>query len=70
VDLVLGPYSSPITDAVADVTETHRLPMVAPAAPTTSIALTARRIGACLITCNVADFTAVHQFLDFNLLCW
>ena len=34
------------------------------------IALTARRIGAYLITCNVDDFTAVHEFLDFKLLCW
>ena len=34
------------------------------------IALTARRIGAYLITCNVDDFTAVHEFLDFNLVCW
>jgi branched-chain amino acid transport system substrate-binding protein len=37
VDLVLGPYSSPITDVVADVTEKHKMPMVEPAAPTTSI---------------------------------
>ncbi|OGK87554.1 MAG: hypothetical protein A2X52_14310 [Candidatus Rokubacteria bacterium GWC2_70_16] len=36
VDLVLGPYGSPITEAVADVTERHRLPMPAHAA-TTSI---------------------------------
>jgi predicted nucleic acid-binding protein len=34
------------------------------------IALTARRIGAYLITCNVDDFTAVRQFLGFNLVCW
>jgi len=34
------------------------------------IALTARRIDAYLITCNVDDFTAVHEFLDFNLVCW
>ena len=34
------------------------------------IALTARRIGAYLITCNVDDFTAVREFLDFNLVCW
>lgn len=33
------------------------------------IALTARRIGACLITCNVDDFTAVREFLDFNGEC-
>jgi branched-chain amino acid transport system substrate-binding protein len=37
VDLVLGPYTSPITDAVADVTEKYKLPMVAPAAAATSI---------------------------------
>lgn len=34
------------------------------------IALTARRIGAYLVTCNVDDFTAVREFLDFNLVCW
>jgi branched-chain amino acid transport system substrate-binding protein len=37
VDAVLGPYSSPITDVVADVTEKHRKLMVAPGAGTTSI---------------------------------
>ncbi len=37
VDAVMGPYGSPITDAVADVTEKHRKLMVAPAAGTTSI---------------------------------
>jgi branched-chain amino acid transport system substrate-binding protein len=37
VDAVLGPYSSPITDAVADVTEKHQKLMVAPTAGTTSI---------------------------------
>lgn len=34
------------------------------------IALTARRIGAYLITCNVDDFTAVREYMDFNLVCW
>jgi predicted nucleic acid-binding protein len=34
------------------------------------IALTARRIGAYLITCNVDDFTAIRETLDFNLVCW
>jgi predicted nucleic acid-binding protein len=34
------------------------------------IALTARRIDAFVITCNVADFTAIREFLDFNLVCW
>jgi branched-chain amino acid transport system substrate-binding protein len=37
VDAVLGPYSSPITEAVADVTEKHRMAMVAPGASATSI---------------------------------
>ena len=37
VDLVLGPNTSPITDAVADVTEKHKMPMVAPSASVTSI---------------------------------
>jgi branched-chain amino acid transport system substrate-binding protein len=37
VDAVMGPYGSPITDAVADVTEEHRKLMVAPTAATTSI---------------------------------
>jgi branched-chain amino acid transport system substrate-binding protein len=37
VDLVLGPFSSPIVEAVADVTEKHRMPMVAASAATTSI---------------------------------
>ena len=34
------------------------------------IALTARRIGAHLITCNIDDFTAVREHMDFNLICW
>jgi hypothetical protein len=33
-------------------------------------ALSARRIGAYLVTCNVADFTAVREFLGFNLVRW
>jgi branched-chain amino acid transport system substrate-binding protein len=37
VDAVIGPYSSPITEAVADVAEKHRVPLVAPMAATTSI---------------------------------
>jgi branched-chain amino acid transport system substrate-binding protein len=37
VDAIMGPYGSPITEAVADVTEKHRKLMVAPAAGTTSI---------------------------------
>jgi branched-chain amino acid transport system substrate-binding protein len=42
-DAVLGPYSSPITEAVADVTEKHRMAMVAPAAATPSIFKKGRR---------------------------
>ena len=34
------------------------------------IALTARRIGALLITCNAADFETVHEFLNFSFVCW
>jgi branched-chain amino acid transport system substrate-binding protein len=37
VDAVLGPYSSPILDAVADVVEKHRMPMVAGTGATSSI---------------------------------
>jgi branched-chain amino acid transport system substrate-binding protein len=43
VDLVLGPYGSPISEAVADVTEKHKMPMVAPIAATTSIYRKGRR---------------------------
>ena len=34
------------------------------------IALTARRIGAHLITCNADDFIAVREHMAFNLVCW
>jgi branched-chain amino acid transport system substrate-binding protein len=37
VDLVLGPWGSPITEPVADLTEKHQMPMVAPTAADTSI---------------------------------
>jgi branched-chain amino acid transport system substrate-binding protein len=37
VDAVMGPYSSPITEAVANVTEKYKKVMVAPLASTTSI---------------------------------
>ena len=36
VDLVLGPNSSPIVDAVADVTEKHKMPMVTNASATST----------------------------------
>lgn len=37
VDAILGPYSSPITEAVADLAEKHRMAMVAPGAAGTSL---------------------------------
>ncbi len=37
VDLVLGPYGSPMTEPVINLTEKHRMPMVAPTVGTTSI---------------------------------
>jgi branched-chain amino acid transport system substrate-binding protein len=37
VDAILGPYSSPITEAVASTTEKYRMPMVAAGAASTSI---------------------------------
>jgi branched-chain amino acid transport system substrate-binding protein len=37
VDALIGPYSSPITEAVANVNEKYKIPMVAPQASTTSI---------------------------------
>jgi branched-chain amino acid transport system substrate-binding protein len=37
VDAILGPYSSPITEAVANVSEKYRMPVVAPNAATTAI---------------------------------
>jgi branched-chain amino acid transport system substrate-binding protein len=37
VDAILGPYGSPLTEAVADVSEKHHMPMVAPLASATAI---------------------------------
>lgn len=34
------------------------------------IALTARRIGAYLITCNADDFSVIREYLDFSLVSW
>lgn len=34
------------------------------------IAMTARKIGACLITCDALDFTAIRQIMNFKLICW
>ena len=43
VDAILGPYSSTITEAVANVSEKRRMPMVAPLASTPSIFRKGRR---------------------------
>ena len=43
VDAILGPYSSGITEAVANVSEKYKMPMVAPLASTTSIFRKGRR---------------------------
>ena len=37
VDAILGPYNSAIVEAVADVTEKHKMPMVSPSGTVTSI---------------------------------
>ena len=42
VDLVLGPYGSPMTAPVADVTKKHRMPLVAPTLGTTSVVTAGR----------------------------
>ena len=34
------------------------------------IALSARSIGATLITCNKIDFQAIRRYLPFHLVCW
>ncbi len=34
------------------------------------IALSARSIGAAVITCNKADFQAIHRHLSFHLVYW
>ena len=43
VHAILGPYSSPITEVMADVTERHRMPMVAAGGAATSIFTKGRR---------------------------
>ncbi len=43
VDIVLGPYSSPITDAVANVMERYRRPFIVPAAVSPAIFQRGRR---------------------------
>lgn len=43
MDAILGSYSSPIVEALADVTEKHRMPMVAASGSATSIFRKGRR---------------------------
>jgi branched-chain amino acid transport system substrate-binding protein len=43
VDAILGPYGSPIVEAVADVSEKHKLPLVAPSGTVPSIFKKGRR---------------------------
>ncbi len=43
VDAILGPYNSTLVEAVADVSEKYRMPMVAPAGTATSIYKKGRR---------------------------
>ena len=50
VDAVFSPYSSPITDAVAAVTERHQMPMVACCAATTAIYKKGRKFTFMLIS--------------------
>jgi branched-chain amino acid transport system substrate-binding protein len=37
VDLVLGPYGTPMTEPVADIADKYKMPMISPTAATTSI---------------------------------
>jgi predicted nucleic acid-binding protein len=34
------------------------------------IALSARSIGATVITCNASDYRTIRKYLSFHLLCW
>jgi branched-chain amino acid transport system substrate-binding protein len=43
VDAILGPYYAPVVEAVAEVSEKHRMPMVSPAGATTSTHKKGRR---------------------------
>jgi branched-chain amino acid transport system substrate-binding protein len=50
VDAVMGPYSSPVTEAAANVTEKYRKVMVSPLAATTSIFKKGRRYAFMIIS--------------------
>ena len=50
IDAVFSPYSSPLTDAVANVTEKYRMPMVAAGAATTAIFRKGRKYAIMLLS--------------------
>ena len=56
VDAVMGPYSSPITEAVANVTEKYKKVMVSPLAATTSIFRKGRKYIFMIITSPVGAY--------------
>ena len=58
VDLVLGPNGSLITDAVADVTEKHKMPMVAQAGAASSIYLKGRKFIFSLVSPSTSSWKA------------
>lgn len=64
VDAVLGPYGSAITDAVADVTEKHRMLMIAPNASTTSIWEKGRRYLIMMVSPAEGMSAGVLDFAD------
>ena len=55
VDAILGPYSSPLTEAVADVPERHRMAMVAAGMPFTRT----RAFEETVVTCPPCGHIAV-----------
>ena len=61
VDLVLGPTGSPWADAVADVTEKHKMPIVAPGAAATSIYRKGRKF---IFSTNPPVAVSLEGFLD------
>ena len=74
VDAVMGPYGSPITEAVADVVEKHRKLMVAPAAGTSAIWEKGRRYTVMVIspleasTEGTIDLAARHGLKTIGLV--
>jgi len=61
VDALLGPYSSPLSEAAADVTERHKMPMVAPAGAASSIYAKGRRF---IFNMNPSGEVALEGLID------